>query len=137
MLKSIHQLKQFGIHTRFQTSYPVKLKDVPSEVSLNVRKFSSLSYTFIVALYQNKFFVYQKSLLNQNIQIVSHAKGNDPTTTKKGDLLGRTLNCIIWLGASSGDMGCITFPDYIRQYLETFIRDLKFSEAHTFEKADL
>ena len=26
------------------------------------------------------------------------------------------------------------FPDYIRLYLETSIRDLKFSEAHTFEK---
>ena len=29
------------------------------------------------------------------------------------------------------------FPDYIRLYLETSIRDLKFSEAHTFEKTKL
>ena len=27
------------------------------------------------------------------------------------------------------------FLDYIRLYLETFIRDLKFSGAHKFEKA--
>ena len=29
------------------------------------------------------------------------------------------------------------FSDYIRPYLESSIRDLKFSEAHTFEKARL
>ena len=29
------------------------------------------------------------------------------------------------------------FPDYIHLYLQTSIRDLKFSEAHTFEKARL
>ena len=29
------------------------------------------------------------------------------------------------------------FPDYIRLYLETSIRDFKFSEAHAFEKARL
>ena len=30
-----------------------------------------------------------------------------------------------------------TSPDYIRLYIETSIRDLKFSDAHTFEKARL
>ena len=29
------------------------------------------------------------------------------------------------------------FKNYIRLYLETSVRDLKFSVAHTFEKPDL